>query len=66
MSDGGLFEHRNRLRPLSCRAKRLAEFQRRVRILRIGAILLLIGFDVAAWIAGAADLGLLVDRAGNV
>ena len=66
MGDGGLFEHRNRLRLLSCRAQRLAVLQRRVGILRIGAIALLVELDVAARIAGAAGVGLLAERTGNV
>ena len=36
MGDRGLFEHRDRLRPLSRRAQRLAVFQRGVGILGIG------------------------------
>ena len=61
MSDGALFEHRNRLRPLSGGTQRLAVSQRDVGILRIGAIAFLIGFGVAARIAGGIDIGLLAD-----
>ncbi len=47
MGDGGLFEHGGSLRALAVGAQRLAIGQRRVGILRVGAIAIAIGLHRA-------------------
>ena len=66
MGDGGLFEHRGGLRPLSGSAQRLAITQRRGGILRIGAIALAIDLDRAPRIGVGDRLRLRRDRAGDI
>ena len=52
MSDGGLFQHSDGLRPLAGSAERLAVAQCRLGILGIGAIALAVGLGRALRIVG--------------
>jgi hypothetical protein len=66
MGDGGLFEHGGGLRPLPVGAQRLAISERRVGVLRVGAIAVGIGFRSALWIRIGRGVGLGRDRTRDV
>src|SRR6185312_10167971 len=66
IGDGGLFEHRDRLRALARRTQRLAILKRDDGILGVGAIALAIGVHVTPCIGGLVHLRLVAERPRDV